>query len=125
MPMTYTIDKETGVVRIVGTGLLTDEEMVQCVSSLRADPRLEPEMNSLSDMRDIEVGFSRNGIDRMIEVMKASSERRAAAKAAIVVSSDVAFGMGRMLEIVSDGKVEPRFRVFRDMDSALSWLEIN
>ncbi len=125
MPMTYTIDKANSLVRIVGTGLLTDEEMVECIASLRADPELEPDMNTLSDMRDIEVGFTRNGINGMVKVMRDSSERRAAAKAAIVVSSDVAYGMGRMLEIVAEGEVEPSFRIFRDMDSALSWLEID
>jgi len=58
MPMTYVIDKGSRLIRIVGTGRLIDEEMVRCVTSLRADPDLEPGMNTLSDMRDIEVDFS-------------------------------------------------------------------
>ena len=86
-----------GLVRIVGTGRLTDEEIVECISSLRTDPKLEPDMNTLSDMRDIEVDFSTEGVVRMLTVMEGTADRRAAARAAIVVSSDVAFGMGRMV----------------------------
>jgi len=125
MPMAYTIDRNARLIRIVGTGRLTDEEMVECISSLRTDPKLEPSMNTLSDMRDIEVGFSTEGVERMIAVMKGTAERRAAAKAAIVVSSDAAFGMARIVEMRSEERADPSFRVFRDMVAACEWLGID
>lgn len=59
MPMTYSIDLDSNLVRMHGTGRLTDEEMIACVRALRADDRLSPELNTLSDMRGIEIGFSR------------------------------------------------------------------
>lgn len=120
--MTYSIDPKARLVRLVGTGLLTDDEMVRCISTLRADPRLEPDMNTLSDMREIEVGFTTQGVKRMIDVMEWTDDRRVAAKAAIVVSTNVAFGMGRMVEMWSDEQVEPSFRIFREMDAAREWL---
>ena len=124
MSMTYTIDPKARLVRLVGTGLLTDDEMVQCISTLRADPRLEPDMNTLSDMREIEMGFTSQGVKRMIDVMEETTNRRVEAKAAIVVSTEVAFGMGRMIEIRSNEQVELRFRIFREMDAAREWLSI-
>ena len=81
-------------------------------------------MNTLSDMREIRVGFTTQGVSRMVDVMQRTGDRRFAAKAAIVVSSDVSFGMGRMVELWSDERVDPSFRIFRDMDAAREWLGI-
>jgi hypothetical protein len=122
--MTYTIDREAGVVRIVGTGRLTDDEMVGCISSLRTDPDLTPEMSTLSDMREIEVDLSTEGVVRMHAVMENTSDSRSAARVAIVVSSDSAFGMGRMVELRSEEGAQPAFRIFRDIASAQNWLGI-
>ena len=122
--MEYTIDRDARLVRIVGSGRLTDEEMLQCITSLRSDPDLEPDMNTLSDMRDVQVGFSSEGVSSMVGIMESTADRRSAARAAIVVSSDVAFGMGRMIEIMSEERVDPSFRIFRDMAAAREWLHI-
>ena len=124
MPMTYEIDTDAGLVRIFGSGTLSDDEMVDCITALRADADLRPDMNALSDMRAIEVGFTSEGIARMLQVLEASDDRRASGRAAVVVSSDVAFGMGRMMELSAEGHTEPRFRIFRDLGEARSWLGI-
>jgi hypothetical protein len=122
MPMTYTIDEESPLVRIAGAGRVTDEEIVQCISSLRTDPKLEHDMNALADFREIEVGFTAGGVNRVIEVMEDTAHRRSPAKAAIVVDSDVAFGMSRMIQLRCEGRAEPSFGIFRDMSSARAWL---
>lgn len=122
MPMTYTIDEDERLVRIVGTGRLTDEEMLECISSLRSDPKLDAGMNTLSDMRNIEVSFTSEGVVRMLAIMEDTAGRRSASKAAIVVSSEVALGMARMVELRAEDRVDPSFRVFRDMAAACDWL---
>lgn len=124
MTMTYTIDREARLVRIVGAGRLTEDAMVECISALREDSQLEPDMNTLSDVREIEVAFTPQGLSAMIDVMERSASRSPSARAAIVVSSDVAFGMGRMLELKADERVGPSFRVFRDILAARKWLGI-
>jgi len=122
--MTYAIDHEARLVRIVGDGRLTDQEMLECISALREDPRLEPDMNTLSDMREIEVAFTQRGVSAMIDVMERTASRRSSARAAIVVSTDVAFGMGRMFELQVDERVAPTVRIFRDLLAAREWLGI-
>ena len=119
--MTYTIDRPDRLVRILGSGRLTDDEMIQCVTALRDDPDLEAGMDTLSDMRNIEVGFTRDGVLRMVEVMRASDARRSNARAAIVVSSDLAFGMGRMFESWAQDQVDPAIRIFRSLEDAKAW----
>jgi hypothetical protein len=60
----------------------------------------------------------------MLEAMERTADRRSRARAAIVGSSDVASGMGRMLELRSDERVDPSFRIFRDLLAACGWLGI-
>lgn len=124
MPMSYTIDGDANVIKLTGDGLLTDQEMVDCVDAMRRDPELKPGMNSLSDMRRIEVGFTSTGVGKMLEVMRATEHMRGEARAAIVVTEDVAFGMARMFEMKTEGsELQPEFRVFRDIDEAVGWLQ--
>ena len=59
----------------------------------------------------------------MVEVMQASDGRRGAARAAIVVDSSTAFGMGRMFELRSEGATQPAFRIFEDPAAAEAWLD--
>jgi ornithine carbamoyltransferase len=61
----------------------------------------------------------------MLTVMEDTADRRAAARAAIVVSSDTAFGMGRMVEMRSEERANPRFQIFRDMIAACEWLGVD
>ena len=125
MPMTYRIDQDSQLVRIKGQGLVTDDEMVACIAELREDPSLQPHMNTLSDMTNIDVGFTSKGVVEMIAVMKQSSDRRSAARAAIVTNSDVAFGMARMFQAQSAiWDQDPQFRIFRDMGEACEWLGV-
>ncbi|MDJ0924544.1 MAG: hypothetical protein QNJ77_08285 [Acidimicrobiia bacterium] len=121
--MSYTIDRDAHLVRITGEGLLTDEEMRDCVSALRADPMLEPDMNTLSDMRHIEVAFTSEGVSAMVDIMRSTSDQRESARGAIVVGDDLAYGMARVFGTKAElSGAEPRFRVFRDMEAARTWL---
>ena len=125
MPMSYRIDRAAGIIRISGDGTLTDEDMIACIAALREDGDLRPGMPTLSDMRDVSsLEISPAGIVQMLRVMDRTSGRRGDAKAAIVVSRDLAFGMGRMLASIGEAKhATPRFRVFRDLEAALTWIK--
>jgi hypothetical protein len=124
--MSYRIDTVQKAVFLEGSGVLTDEEMIDCVRHLRGDAQLETGMPTLSDMRAVQrLAISRRGIDEMIAVMAATDANRGAAKAAIVASEDLQFGMARMLQMKADEKVHPEFRVFREMAAAKAWIGLD
>ena len=123
--MTYRIDPEAKLVHMIGSGRLTDEEMLACVVALRSDPGLVPDAVVLSDMRAITMGFSSQGVRKMLDIMVDTADRRAETKGAVVVGNDVTFGMARMMSLMADERVSPVFRVFRDLDSACEWLGID
>lgn len=122
MPMTHEIDPERKLIRITGSGVLQDRDIIDCVAAIQADPRLEPGMDILSDVRGIEVGFSTDGIRSMVELMVKGSEPGTSARVAVVVSHDAAFGMGRAIEARSEEPVGLRFEIFRDIGAAMAWL---
>lgn len=43
-------------------------------------------------------------------------------KTAVLVASDIDFGLGRMVSMLSDGQVHFKIDVFRSRDKALNWL---
>lgn len=43
-------------------------------------------------------------------------------KTAVLVASNIDFGIGRMVSMISDGQVPFKIDVFRSLDKALSWL---
>lgn len=124
MPMSYKIDAHAGIVRLTGKHVVTDRELFDCVRGLRHDPQLAPGMKHLSDMRGIEVDFSGDGIEAVVGILRDTRDRREKAKAAIVVDEDVAFGMARMFQLIAAvSDVHPEFRVFREYQHAVDWLE--
>jgi hypothetical protein len=54
MPATYTIDQEAGLVRIVCSGVFTNQEMIDCMEQRYRDPTRRPGMPSLIDCRRVE-----------------------------------------------------------------------
>ena len=50
------------------------------------------------------------------------SEKRSGLKTAILVESDLGFGMMRMLEMMGDEDIKMDIGVFRNRDEALNWL---
>ncbi len=50
------------------------------------------------------------------------SEKRKDLNTAIIVESDLGFGMMRMLQLLSEGQIRFKFGVFRSKSEAMKWL---
>ena len=118
MPASYQIDKSLGVVFSVGSGVVTDAEMLRHQEQLRHDPDFQPTFSQLLDFNAmIEAQISAAAIQRLAGAgFFAKGARRA-----IVVNSDVAFGLARMFQMHSDHSGE-QIEIFRDLDKARQWL---
>jgi TPR repeat protein len=126
MPITFQIDPERRIVFARGLGVLSDEDVFEYQRTVwsREDIR---GYNELIDMRGVEqIGLP--SMDRVRDLANLSAEMDAGArgaKFAIVASSDLAFGLGRMYEAYRG--MNPRsgkeVKVFRDPEEALKWLE--
>ena len=124
MPMTYTIDQEAGMVRLRCWGILTNEEMLDCVERMHGDSARPPGMPSLVDCRDIEeMRVTPAGMQAAahIEQLLADPAQEPWAIAVIAPQDDV-FWLGRIYEALRVGS-PAKVRVFRSIADAEDWLQ--
>ncbi len=122
MPISYSIDKNLGVVFTTATGRLTEEELLEDKRRLTSDPEFSPELVELSDIRAVtDLAITPEGVARMVMQDADDADKLSTYKLAIVVSEEVAFGLGRMYESMTHENM-PNVRIFRDMDEARGWL---
>ena len=120
MPCGYIIDLARSLVLSRGWGIVTDRELLAHVRALTIDPRFVRNLHQLADLRDV--------VD--VEVTAATIREMASlnpygdgSRRAVVVTSDVLFGMARMYQILRDEPTD-ELEIFRTLDDALRWLGI-
>ena len=121
MPITYEIDAARGVVFTTFQGVVTKEDALALFERLRRDSAFQPGFKQLVDTR----GTTRHDLtaDDM-HIVASCSAFDANACRAIVAEQDIIFGMYRMYETIRDSK-SGQVRVYRDMENALHWLELD
>lgn len=123
MPIQYEIDEDRGVVRTTASGRLTDEELLEHKRALLDDPRFRPGMAELSDVRGVdELAVTPAGIAEAAQFDESHSDHFGSHRLALLVPTDLVFGMGRMYEQRTDGNTGG-VQIFRDEAEALRWLE--
>lgn len=121
MPIQYRVEPERELIRVVITGAVGEENFEEYRRQLAGDPGYSAEYARLFDLRGVSTAPTTAQIRSLVHTIV----RRALptpAKRAIVVSSDVSFGMFRMLGMLLEGHTREQFRVFRAIDDALRWL---
>ena len=121
MPISIQIDKKQGIVYRVIKGTVTVDEIVESFISVLESDDYHPGMKTLTDMREVIHFVTPQDVRHIAGFILEQMSTIGALKAAIVVSSDVSFGMTRMLKAhVDSGSTD--IRVFREMEEATLWL---
>ncbi len=95
-----------------------DADLRGTQDGVRDDPRFAPDFSQLYDLTAVtEIGLTPTGMRALAN--RSPFDRDA--RRAIVVSSDVAFGMARMYQMIADSD-PTQFRIFRDVNEAFAWL---
>lgn len=120
MPTSYEIDSERRIIVVTVRGELRDEDLLEIHERLRTEPKLDPDFGVLIDLRsasgrDVTMGGVQDLIARPL-LFSPQAHR------AIVVRSDLGFGMSRMYELLRRDLTET-IRVFRDVEEARRWLD--
>jgi hypothetical protein len=119
MPVTYEIDKQRRLVISTVLDKLTVADALGHQEKLLKDPDFDPGFSQIIDVtRATLSGLEASDIRKIAErnVFSPGSRR------AIVVSTNLAFGFGRMFETLREGAGENGIRVFRDLDEAVDWI---
>ncbi len=79
-------------------------------------------MKTLTDMREVVHSATPEDVKRIAGFVLEQMSTIGSLKAAVVVSTDVSFGMTQILRALVD-RGSTDIRVFRDMEEAISWLQ--
>jgi hypothetical protein len=117
VPVSHEIDVTKGVVFTTWSGDVTLEEARSHLRQLRDDPDFLPSMGQLSDARDVTSTVPAEGIRELAS----NTPFGEGSRRAIVVTSDVVFGVSRMYELRQlEGGAD--VKLFRDIQEARAWL---
>ena len=122
MPITYRIFEAQAFVLSTALGSISDADLLTHQRVLMGDSKFDPHYPQLDDLRGADMVHITADCIRTLAKTRVASKR--AAKRALVVGSDVAYGLARMLQALREGS-RPEIRVFRDVDQALGWLGVS
>ncbi|MBU8920772.1 MAG: STAS/SEC14 domain-containing protein [Bacteroidales bacterium] len=123
MGISTEIDRESGLRIHVVTGRLTMEDLIGSLEKVYSRPDYDPAMNVLWDLRDADFSaFVSPQIQQVRDFVTSNWGTEGTSHAAMVVSSDEAFGLMRMYEFYLKQKSRNEVQVFRDYDEALDWI---
>lgn len=119
MSLIYWIDQTNQILRSLGTGPLSIDDLRNYFAATRADPRFIPTMHRLMDLRQV-TNLPPSSEIRVLAHLARDMAPAPEARMAIVASSDLAFGVSMMFKgLVGFGD---RLIVVRDEAEALAWL---
>lgn len=100
--------------------MLTNRDLLAHAHALTTDRRFVRNFNQFADLRDVtELQVTAATIREMVKL----NPFGASARRAVVVTSDVVFGMARMYQILLE-ESSYKFEIFREVDLAFQWLGI-
>jgi len=122
LPADYEVHENEGVIVVTLTGLLPDDDALDLASRYANELERSPGLHELVDARDLQVAdLSSSALREIAEVFRRPRTAPAGSRVALVASSDAAYGLARMYQALREDS-SAEFRVFRDLESARSWL---
>ncbi len=122
MQISRSIDPQKRIVHTIVTGEITLNEIRADMMRLACNSSYTPDMPGLIDMRNATARLSADEILELSMVIKANPHVVRFTRRALLVNSDLMYGLYRMFEsFTSDGSAV--YRVFRDEQAARAWIE--
>ena len=115
------IDEERGIVRVTPAKPVTVEDACAAIDGIIEKPGFKKGLPSIWDMRYTELmHINAEDIKQISEYANGVKDKRGNARIAFVVSSDLAYGLGRMFEMVN-ATSHINARVFRNYEEGEAW----
>ncbi len=121
MPVRTVIDQERDITVHTATGEVVDEEMFAAQSEFYENGPTTLQLWEMSEcsVKGVTIGGMRTFIERAAQLGKAREKGRTA----VIVSSQLQYGLARMAEAFGEFASLPfEFHAFKDRDEANAWL---
>ena len=117
------LDSELNALLLTTSGVATLAGFESFITVVLADPRWTPGMNLIGDHSRLDFrSFSPGDIEQVAEMHIANDERIGPGFLAIVTGQPATFGLARMWEAYTDGRLAAHTRVFHTVAEARGWL---
>ena len=125
MPTEHVYDERTRMMNTRIWGTVTDADILALAESIASNPRVEPGMREMIDLREVErAEVTRQVLQSVAAIDLALAEKFRGNRTAIVAVRDAHYGLARMYALLMEAAGAPtQVRVFRDIDMAKSWLQ--
>ena len=126
MPISFTVDPNTGLLRTVVTGKITRDDMLAYANELRAHPHLDRVERRLVDVRPSAIVSADELLDLLVLEHDVAGSGRRTDRRAILLTSESGPTLGRDL-VVADRRhtgVPVSYRVFRSSVHAYRYLRV-
>ena len=125
--MSYNFQMQPGgkLLVVVVEGTLTLEEEEQLIRESASYQAEHPRVNVLMDRRRAKSELMPGDVKAHIDLVKTHVTAEGKPKLAAVVSTDYYFSLGRMFELGGSGQLPHRMRVFRTLEDACQWLDVD
>ena len=121
MPITFRIDKESGIVYTTVEGRVSIDEIIEGLRACVSLPDFRPGLNGIADLRNSEFDPRPADVERIAMLLTEYRNKIGLSKTAVVVSKAVTFGMTREFQAFAEhSSIDTE--IFRDMDQARQWI---
>jgi hypothetical protein len=123
MAISTSIDPGTGARTHTVTGDLKLFDVRRTLEDVYARPEFRPDAAALWDLREATGEVPTEDVRHLVDFVTKLIGDGDQGKVAIVVASDLGFGLSRMYETILGGQTRKPMKVFRDIDEANTWLD--
>ena len=121
MPISTKIDLEADFTEHIATGELRDDEMFAAQKDFYENGPTRLQLWNMSGC--VVTGVTIGGMRTFIESAARHGKVRQSGKTAVIVSSQLQYGLARMAEAFGEfANIPFAFRVFKDREDAVDWL---
>jgi hypothetical protein len=123
MSISFTLDVENRRVHFIITGSLTLHDILDSLKALLEMPEFGPHFQVLSDHRGVERPASVQDVEDMLAFMRASRERFAGMRWAVVTHRPASYVIMGLVSTLANLRVQMEVRVFTRLNEAKAWLD--
>jgi hypothetical protein len=123
MAISTHIDPGTGARTHTVTGDLKVFDVRRTLEDAYARPEFRPEASALWDLREATGDVPTEDVRHLVDFVTKMVGDGEQGKVAIIIPSDLDFGLSRMYETILGGQSRKPMKVFQDIDEAQSWLD--
>jgi hypothetical protein len=123
VPITFSIDKESGIVHTTIEGHTSTDEIVAGLRNLMDHPDFRPGLKGIADLRNSQLDTFSADVREIANLIIEYQDKIGPSRTAVLVSKDVTFGMARVFQAFSEqSSIETA--IFRNKEEALQWLGV-